>query len=238
MTMVEGDIKPIFIILVDISGYTRFIRYHKISLLHAEKIIAELMESILREVDTPVVAHEILGDAITFYSIDQGLPDQADKIYHQLHKYFIAFREREAELISSCSLCECDACHQVGKLRLKAILHHGQAAFTRVADIQKISGEDIIISHRLLKNSVPSQEYILMTFAFADKCLFETTLKRHKEHYEDVGTIHLHLNNLDHEDLPPANLPWLEKISGFLALEAYMVKRFFTKGNKKYKSLP
>lgn len=233
--MVDGDIKPLFIILVDISGYTRFIRYHKISLLHAEKIIAELMESILKEVDTPVVAHEILGDAISFYSIDEGLPDQADKIYHQLHRYFIAFREKEAALISSCSLCRCDACIQVGKLRLKAILHYGQAAFTRIADIQKISGEDIIISHRLLKNNVPSHEYILMTSAFADKCLYldEAGLKQHREQYEDVGTIQLLLNNMDREDLPPANLPWLKKISGFLALELYSVKRVMGKAKKK-----
>ncbi len=40
-------LKQIFIILVDISGYTNFIRMHKVSLLHAEKIIGELMESIL-----------------------------------------------------------------------------------------------------------------------------------------------------------------------------------------------
>ena len=56
-------IKPLFIIIVDISGYTNFIRMHKVSLLHAEKIIGELMECMLDEVESPVVAHEILGDA-------------------------------------------------------------------------------------------------------------------------------------------------------------------------------
>ena len=87
----QMGVKPIFIILVDISGYTNFIRLHKMSLLHAEKIIGELMESILDEVESPVVAHEILGDAISLYALDDGSPDIANKIYRQLEKYFLAY---------------------------------------------------------------------------------------------------------------------------------------------------
>ncbi len=71
-------IKPILIILVDICGYTNFICMHKMSLLHAEKIIGELMESVLNEVELPVVAHEILGDAISLYALDDGSADSAD----------------------------------------------------------------------------------------------------------------------------------------------------------------
>ena len=88
------SIKQIFIILVDISGYTNFIRMHKVSLLHAEKIIGELMESILDAVEAPVIAHEILGDAISLYALDDGTSNLADGIYDQLEKYFQAFRDR------------------------------------------------------------------------------------------------------------------------------------------------
>ncbi len=48
---------------------------HKMSLLHAEKIIGELMESVLDEVELPVVAQEILVDAISLYALDDGSPD-------------------------------------------------------------------------------------------------------------------------------------------------------------------
>ena len=85
----QMSVKPLFIIIVDISGYTNFIRLHKMSLLHAEKIIGELMESILDEVELPVVAHEILGDAISLYALDDGSPDLADNIYLQMEKYFL-----------------------------------------------------------------------------------------------------------------------------------------------------
>ena len=67
-----------FIILFDISGYTNFIRMHKVSLLHAEKIIGELMESFLDAVEAPVIAHEILGDAISLFALDDGSSNLAD----------------------------------------------------------------------------------------------------------------------------------------------------------------
>ena len=238
--METGHIRPIFIMIVDISGYTRFIQYHKISLLHAEKIIAELMESILKEVEVPVIAHEILGDAITFYAVDEGTPDQGDRIYHQLNRYFIAFREREANLISECSLCRCDACKTVGKLRLKAILHVGKAAFTQVAGIQKISGEDVIISHRLLKNNVQSREYILMTQDFIDRSLYldESAFQSHIESYGDIGQLKLWVHNMDREDLPMGKQTTWEKWKGFLAIEGYTIKRFFKRNPIPYLNLP
>ena len=64
------------------------------------------------------------------------------------------------------SLCVCEACRNVGKLQLKAILHHGKAVFSRIQDFKKISGEDVILAHGLLKNSVPVREYILETEPF------------------------------------------------------------------------
>jgi hypothetical protein len=238
--MEQDNIKPIFIILVDISGYTRFIKFHKISLLHAEKIIAELMESILSKVEVPVIAHEILGDAISFYALDENLPDQADKIYNQLQQYFNAFREREAYLISECSICKCEACQLVGKLKLKAILHHGEAAFTHVNHIQKISGENVILSHRLLKNTLNSKEYILMTSDFYS-LLQETDrslLTPHREEYEDMGKVNLMVHLLDQGDVNPKALSFKERLKGFFVIEGYMIGRIFKKNRKQYLNLP
>jgi hypothetical protein len=238
--MVTNDIKPIYIILVDISGYTRFIKYHKISLLHAEKIVAELMESILAQVEVPVMAHEILGDAISLYAVDEDVPGQADRIYAQLQNYFSAFREREANLISECNICDCQACQEVGKLKLKAILHLGEAAFTQVHSTQKISSEDVIISHRLLKNSVPSKEYILMTKAFADRCLDldPTDLSHHTELCEGIGPVDVIVRNYEDTEVAPAKLSFKKRFIGLLAVEGYMIKRWFVPSKLKFRNLP
>lgn len=230
-------IKPIFIILVDISGYTNFIRLHKMSLLHAEKIIGELMESILDEVESPVIAHEILGDAISFYAIDDGAPGLADSIYLQLEKYFLAFRRREAYLLRECGLCLCDACNNVGELKLKAILHSGEAAFTHVHDIKKISGEDVITAHRLLKNSIASHEYIFVTNSFWDRCqsFDKTDFEKHVEHYDGLEPVHGMVRNFE-PIVPETVSPW-KKFKFLMKLEGHMFARVLGKTKLKYRSL-
>lgn len=235
----SSDVKPIFIILVDISGYTRFIRFHKVSLLHAEKIIGELMESILKEVKVPVVAHEILGDAISLYAVKDGTPDQAFQIFLQIEQYFSAFRLREVSLVSGCKLCKCDACRQVGQLRLKAILHFGLAAFTKIQHIQKISGEDVIISHRLLKNSLQSDEYILMTRSFYDQCNSAAIqdMKEHREFIPDIGEIDV-LVKLFPEKSSAPKIPVFRSVREFLSLEKYMIANWGNRQSKKYLNLP
>src|ERR1700733_361932 len=164
--MREMKVRPISLVLIDISGYTRFTKLHRLSALHAEKIIGDLLESIIGRAGLPLRLHEILGDAVSFYADAEINLSLADEIRRQVASIFDAFRLREGELISDCSLCICEACRNVGKLQLKAILHHGKAVFSRIQDFKKISGEDVILAHGLLKNSVPSREYILETEPF------------------------------------------------------------------------
>ncbi len=233
----QMSIKPLFIIIVDISGYTNFIRLHKMSLLHAEKIIGELMESVLEEVELPVIAHEILGDAISLYALDDGSPDLADNIYLQLEKYLLAFHKREAYLLRECGYCICEACNSVGQLKIKAILNSGEAAFTKVLDIQKISGEDVIITHRLLKNSIASDEYILMTNSFLDRCqsFDKTDFEKHVEHYEGLGPVHGLVRNFESvEAVHEAVSPW-EKIKFLMRVEHHMFARLFGKAKLEYR---
>jgi hypothetical protein len=236
----QMSIKPLFIILVDISGYTNFIRMHKVSLLHAEKIIGELMECILEEVELPVVAHEILGDAISLYALDDGSPGLADSIYRQLDKYFLAFRTRETYLLRECGYCICEACNKIGELKLKAILHSGKAAFTKIRDIQKISGEDVITAHRLLKNSIASAEYIFVTNSFSDMCqsFDKTDFEKHIEHYEDVGSVYGLVRNFESvKKAPEAVSPW-KKFKFLMKVERHMFARLFGKAKLQFRNLP
>lgn len=41
------EIKRVALVLVDISGYTRFMKLHAMSLLHVESIITELLEAVI-----------------------------------------------------------------------------------------------------------------------------------------------------------------------------------------------
>ena len=227
------DIRSIFIIIVDISGYTRFISQHKMDLLHAESIIAELMEAIIDTVKAPIITHEILGDAVTFYA-ENTSPQLAQEVYNQVNQYFEAFWNCERNLVSECTICHCPACSNVGQLKLKAIMHVGEAAFTKVKDMRKISGSDVITAHRLLKNSIESDQYLLMTGAFYHMIDGED-LEQTEEEYEGLGKVPVYIKNLD-PDKPIKSSPqgFFAKIQRHLKTNLHAYARLM--GLKKAKS--
>jgi class 3 adenylate cyclase len=163
------EIKPVSLVLADISGYTRFMKYHTLSLLHAEQIITELLESVIDVADHPLTLSKLEGDAAFFYA--ESGPDTVaatKAVTKQVIGFFQAFKSREGALRFRESDCACDACHRIDELKLKAILHHGEVAFKRIRQFDELAGENVILAHRLLKNSVQAKEYILMTETFYD----------------------------------------------------------------------
>ena len=52
---------------------------------------------------------------------------------------------------------------QILDLKLKAILHKGEVAFKKIRQFDELAGQEGILAHRLLKNTIPSREYIVMT---------------------------------------------------------------------------
>ena len=53
-TMVKSEAQPVLLMLVDISGYTRFMVSHDRELRHSQMIIGELLESLMRQVEVPL----------------------------------------------------------------------------------------------------------------------------------------------------------------------------------------
>lgn len=49
--------QPMLLMLVDISGYTRFMVGHGKELRHSETIVRELLESLIAQVDVPLRAY-------------------------------------------------------------------------------------------------------------------------------------------------------------------------------------
>jgi class 3 adenylate cyclase len=235
------DLKPVVLLLADISGYTRFIRLHRVSLVHAERIVAELLESVIASTGLPLVLHELEGDAVTFYTTDDGPVSHAGAVFEQAQPIIEAFRSREAELISECSLCACDACREVGKLRLKLVLHRGEAVIGSVRRFTKVAGEDVILAHRLLKNSVPSDEYVLMTQAFVDACPpgVADQLEHRVEQVEGIGPVHVHVLDLQRtSEVVGVTVPLSRRLRMFAIVDGYWIGRFFRPRPRVYRNLP
>lgn len=154
------------IVLADISGYTRFMKLHGMALAHAESIITELLDSIIDHTEQPLKLNKLEGDAALFYALADDNPRAvAESVLHQVNGIFQAFSTRKKE-IGVDALCNCGACTEVVHLNVKVVVNFGNVVVRRVRQFEEISGTSVIVAHRLLKNSVPLDEYVLLAEEF------------------------------------------------------------------------
>jgi class 3 adenylate cyclase len=160
--------QQLVIILADISGYTKFMVENQLAAVHGQLCITFLIETILREVDIPLQLQEIEGDAVFLYAAhpgdDAAWRDVLAQVRTKLVRFFDAFIEGMITA-GEATPCKCAICRNAHDLRLKVIVHSGRAVFHTIGRFSQVSGTDVILAHRLLKNSVPSSEYLLMTEA-------------------------------------------------------------------------
>lgn len=185
------------LLIADISGYTRFMMKNHTARVHAHGIISDLLSAVIKEVHLPLEVNKLEGDAMFIIAERQkdGWEDIGRDVGKRLVEFISAFDRKLTELAES-NICECIACQQMVSLRLKMIGHYGAAVRSAVAGFDELSGVDVIMLHRLLKNEVPGSEYILLTdpaFAFLGP---PGDYKRHHERYVDVGDIPLRLRML------------------------------------------
>ncbi len=191
--MAKMQVKPVILVMVDISGYTQFLNFHRTSVLHAEEIISELLESVIDSAQYPLQLNKLEGDAIFLFTEITGKPyEVAGDVAYQVVRFFDAFKLKQQSLIThGAGGCPCDACSNIHQLQLKAFLHAGEAVFKTVKHFAELAGEDVILVHRLLKNSVPAGEYMLMTDAFYRLTgnIFNTDPDTFVESYEWLGEV-------------------------------------------------
>jgi hypothetical protein len=88
-------------------------------------------------------------------------------------------------------------------LSLKFIVHFGNITETRIASFIKASGIDMVIAHRLLKNKIEQNEYVLITKKFLNQAIdhgdsVELKWNSAKENYVSIGDIDFDYAALDH----------------------------------------
>jgi hypothetical protein len=183
------EIKNAIIVFADISGYTDFLRLHTMSLLHAEKIVTDLLNAVIDEVESPLKLNKLEGDALLLYAeVDENAAEAAGQVMAQVTRFFDAFTQRSQRLTGCNNLCPCDACREAKQLRLKVILHSGPVAVKQVRQFEEVAGESVIAAHLLAKNTVPSDEYILTTKEFKELAAGPAEWRR-EERREECGQI-------------------------------------------------
>ena len=147
--MKEGTKGTVFI--VDISGYTRFIK--ETSNADGTKIIKKLLTSIIKSNSLSFQISEIEGDAILFYQF--GKPVAVKKILNQFEKMLAAFNAQIKKLKI--------VFPEVKDLSIKVVVHYGLMSIYEIGRFFKLFGKPLVDAHRLLKNSIPSNTYVLIT---------------------------------------------------------------------------
>ena len=178
-------------VIADIGGYTQFMRLHRLSLAHSEEITSRLLEAAI-EAAPELGLVDIEGDAAFLCAFDeQAAVGDASLAMHR------AFHEKQMEIAAN-TLCPCEACARVGSLRLKFVAHAGEVAEQRIRNRMSLVGLDVIAVHRMLKNSVPVPEYLLVSDAVYER--LEPALRerstRITEELEGIGETELHFVDL------------------------------------------
>lgn len=146
----------------DISGFTNFVQTTEVE--HSQHVIAELLEVLISANTQDLKLAEVEGDALFFYK-EQAIPSR-EKILAQIETMYTAFYSH-LKMMETNRICPCNACASAPELQLKIILHTGELQFLTVQGNRKPFGEAVIQAHRLLKNSVGSENYVLISSQLA-----------------------------------------------------------------------
>jgi len=183
---VNGFQEALFFI-PDISGFTSFI--YDVEIEHSAHIISELLEVLLEANQLELQVSEIEGDAILFYRL--GKPSSQSELARQAEIMFLNFHQHLLHYKHN-RICQCGACSTAHRLTLKFIAHHGKLTTRRIQAHRKLFGPDVILAHRLLKNSIPVDEYLLITESIpSDIAQTESSwsFENGKDNYERIGQV-------------------------------------------------
>ncbi len=142
----------------DISGFTKFVQTTEVA--HSQHVIAELLEILIEANTEELQLAEVEGDALFFYR--EGKLLSQEKLLAQIETMFTAFTGH-LKLLEKNRICPCNACATAPKLELKIVAHCGDIEFLEVQGNRKPFGKQVIEAHRLLKNSVESDNYVLIS---------------------------------------------------------------------------
>ena len=177
------------ILIPDISGFTEFMTNTEHS--HSLQAITMLINAIIEAVGDEYEISEIEGDAVLMFK--KGPSPSTKEIQDTCLKIFNAFHFRR-QWMQQHAVCPCKACLEISNLTLKFVAHHGVVSEMKVGRFITLTGTDVIVAHRLLKNSVPSNEYLLLSEQLLQHTTDTSTAghmewRQASEEYTSIGKI-------------------------------------------------
>ena len=148
------------LLIADISGYTSFLRAvaeaHRDDLFAdgavpvAYELMSSLLDAIVARIVPPFTLAKLEGDAVFVFASGPGAP-RGPEIVERIRHCYEEFRGLVAQA-GRVWICDCAACSLATGLDLKFVLHAGRYVVHQIAGQRELSGPEVVMTHRLLKN--------------------------------------------------------------------------------------
>jgi len=178
-----------FLAAADITGYTEFLTGSELQ--HANDLMRGLMGALTKALCHPFQVIKYEGDAVLCCAPDHALKSDA-LLLDLIDDAYVAFSDQVLTM-KTCTTCACKACAHIRALDLKVFLHHGRFILERQAGRFDLAGPDVILLHRLMKNSARESTgisaYLLATQPAIDQLGAVAAFISHHEHYDYFGDV-------------------------------------------------
>ena len=188
-----------YFIITDISGYTEYLT--KSELEHAYETLQSLFDAQLAHIKFPLHISGFRGNAIFMYVPETDFINP-QSLVESLENQYIVFSETLQQMRLN-TTCTCNACKNMKLLDLKASVHDGDYLIQKLGDKEELLGADVIVPHRMLKNSVIEKTGVKSYAIFSEAAAHKLNLKSlcnplipHTETYEHLGEVQIQVHNL------------------------------------------
>ena len=190
MGEIDEGVMEGYLLLADISGYTTFLTGTELE--HSHAIVTELTKLIRATLSPPMQFVKLEGDAVFCFAPQAAFPS-GELLVELVESCYFDFTNRLLNMTRS-TTCTCDACRAIGGLDLKFVVHNGTFIVDRDEDGRlDLAGPDVILVHRLLKNTIIEQGGPSSYGFFTDPCLTgvstEFRLPAHEESIESFAQV-------------------------------------------------
>ena len=175
------------LVIADISGYTAYVVESPLE--YAEDVLADVTSLVGEHLGHVLALNKQEGDAVFGYALEGDL--DGAMLLDAIEECYFTFRNRLVGIQHATS-CECNACVKLPELDLKFVVHAGEFIRRAGPAGEELTGSDVIVAHRLLKNNVDARGYTLLTDAATAHFGLDVAglgLEEHVESYEGIGEV-------------------------------------------------
>jgi uncharacterized protein YndB with AHSA1/START domain len=188
-----------YLLIADITGYTRFLTGSELD--HARGILEQLFSALLDKLKSPFLLSNIQGDAILAHARAGQVAD-GGHVLDIVENLYCGFAESLERMLVN-TTCTCAACRNISNLDLKLVVHYGEYIEQDIAGRKELSGPEVILVHRLMKNKITAATGIRAYAAFTEAAVLASGLKeffagavRHTETTDEFGEVALRVADM------------------------------------------